>query len=87
MNNMGTALFVSRDGYHHHLGLNTWESLGSKKRTENTYGLRSYELRYTEALYEKIRENLNVAKIPYTEDTTTLRVDDPWGNTIKIRQF
>lgn len=78
MSKESTALFVSRDGYHHHLGLNTWESLGSKKRTANTYGLRSYELKYTEALYEKIRRNLDTAKIPYTESDSTLRVDDPW---------
>ncbi len=29
MNNTNTALFVSRDGYHHNLGMNTWESLGA----------------------------------------------------------
>jgi catechol 2,3-dioxygenase len=37
MNDMGTALFVSRDGYHHHLGMNTWESLGAGKRSSKTY--------------------------------------------------
>jgi catechol 2,3-dioxygenase len=31
------ALFISRDTYHHHLGINTWESLGAGKRTKNTY--------------------------------------------------
>ena len=86
MKNMGTALFVSRDGYHHNLGLNTWESLGSKKRTQETYGLMSYELIYTAKLYEEIREKLDVTKIPYKENNATIIVDDPWGNTIKIRQ-
>ena len=86
MKNMGTALFVSRDGYHHNLGLNTWESLGSKKRTQETYGLMSYELIYTAKLYEEIREKLDVTKIPYKENNATIIVDDPWGNTITIRQ-
>jgi catechol 2,3-dioxygenase len=27
MSTTDTALFVSRDGYHHNLGMNTWESL------------------------------------------------------------
>lgn len=87
MNNAGSALFVSRDGYHHHLGLNTWESLGSKKRTSKTYGLKSYEIMYTPRLYEQIRTNLNTAKIPYEEKDALIIVDDPWGNTIKVRQL
>lgn len=58
MNDMGTALFISRDGYHHHLGMNTWESLGATKRREKTYGLRSYELIYSQEIYRKIVENL-----------------------------
>jgi catechol 2,3-dioxygenase len=48
MNNMGNALFVSRDGYHHHLGMNTWESVGAGKRIKKTYGLRSFEIIYHE---------------------------------------
>jgi catechol 2,3-dioxygenase len=28
LQNFGTAAFLSAGGYHHHIGLNTWESLG-----------------------------------------------------------
>jgi catechol 2,3-dioxygenase len=33
------AAFVSAGGYHHHIGLNTWESLGGKPPPPNTTGL------------------------------------------------
>lgn len=38
-----TALFVSVDGYHHHIGLNTWESAGAKKRRP-ALGLAQFEI-------------------------------------------
>ena len=33
------AAFVSAGGYHHHIGLNTWESLGGQPPTRGTTGL------------------------------------------------
>jgi len=33
------AAFVSAGGYHHHIGLNTWESLGGKPPARGTTGL------------------------------------------------
>ena len=38
------ALFVSAGGYHHHLGLNTWNSAGSPPPPAGAVGLRSYEI-------------------------------------------
>src|ERR1035437_8188039 len=40
MQRFGTqAAFVSAGGYHHHIGLNTWESLGGKPPAPGTTGL------------------------------------------------
>ena len=40
MQRMGTsAAFVSAGGYHHHIGLNTWESLGGHPPAPGTTGL------------------------------------------------
>ena len=40
MQTFGTsAAFVSAGGYHHHLGLNTWESLGGSPPPANATGL------------------------------------------------
>jgi catechol 2,3-dioxygenase len=38
------ALFVSAGGYHHHLGLNTWQTLGASPPPPGSIGLRSFEV-------------------------------------------
>ncbi len=38
------ALFLSAGGYHHHLGLNTWQSEGAPPPPEGSLGLDRYEL-------------------------------------------
>lgn len=38
------ALFVAADGYHHHLGLNTWAGSGVPPAPEGSRGLRHFEL-------------------------------------------
>ena len=38
------ALFISTGKYHHHIGLNTWESSGGSAIPENGVGLKSYTI-------------------------------------------
>ena len=38
------ALFLSAGGYHHHLGVNTWQSQGAPPPPEDALGLDHYEL-------------------------------------------
>ncbi len=38
------ALFLSRDGYHHHVGLNTWQGEGAPPPPEGSRGLEDFEL-------------------------------------------
>ena len=38
------ALFVSAGGYHHHIGLNTWQSEGAPAPPQGALGLDQYEL-------------------------------------------
>src|SRR5881397_3639767 len=40
------AAFVSAGGYHHHLGLNTWESAGGSPPPRGTTGLYHLAIRY-----------------------------------------
>jgi catechol 2,3-dioxygenase len=40
------AAFVSAGGYHHHIGLNTWESRGAGPPPRNTTGLFHTAIRY-----------------------------------------
>lgn len=40
------AVFISAGGYHHHLGLNTWESKGGSPPSPGTTGLYHVAVRY-----------------------------------------
>jgi catechol 2,3-dioxygenase len=44
--NFGTAAFLSAGGYHHHIGLNTWESLGGAPPAPGTTGLYHFAINY-----------------------------------------
>lgn len=60
-----SAAFVSAGGYHHHIGLNTWESLGGKPPAAGTTGLYHVALLYpTEAALGDALKRLIAAKIP-----------------------
>jgi catechol 2,3-dioxygenase len=38
------ALFLSRDGYHHHIGLNTWQGAGAPPPPPGSRGLEDFEV-------------------------------------------
>ena len=42
------AAFLSAGGYHHHLGLNTWESAGGQPPAPGTTGLYHFAINYPE---------------------------------------
>ncbi len=44
--NLGTAAFLSAGGYHHHIGLNTWESRGGTPPPPGTTGLYHFAINY-----------------------------------------
>ena len=43
---MGTAAFLSAGGYHHHIGLNTWESKNGQPPAPGTTGLYHFAINY-----------------------------------------
>jgi catechol 2,3-dioxygenase len=43
-----SAAFLSAGGYHHHLGLNTWESAGGEPPAPGTTGLYHFAINYPE---------------------------------------
>jgi catechol 2,3-dioxygenase len=80
------ALFVAAGGYHHHIGLNTWNSRGGATPPPGGIGLRAYELRLgsADALAE-VLARVATAGVP-TEDApdgATL-VRDPSGNGVLL---
>src|SRR5678809_447360 len=58
-----SAVFLSAGGYHHHIGLNTWESAGGSPPPENATGLYHLAILYptraelANALQRLIRAN------------------------------
>ena len=38
------ALFVSKEKYHHHIGLNTWNSAGASAPAENSVGFKYFAI-------------------------------------------
>jgi catechol 2,3-dioxygenase len=59
------AAFVSAGGYHHHIGLNVWESEGGHPPPPGTTGLYHFAIRYPDrpALADALRR-LERARIP-----------------------
>jgi catechol 2,3-dioxygenase len=59
------AAFVSAGGYHHHIGLNTWESLGGPPPPRGTTGLYHVAVRYPDrkALAVALRRVID-ARVP-----------------------
>ena len=59
------AAFISAGGYHHHIGLNTWESRGGSPPPPGTTGLYHTAILYpTRRLLADALSRLIVAKIP-----------------------
>ncbi|MCU1437493.1 MAG: glyoxalase, partial [Naasia sp.] len=78
------ALFVSAGGYHHHLGMNTWESAGAGPRTP-TLGLGEVSVRVPTADdLGALRERLTARSVPVQDDGAEVRLTDPWANLVRV---
>jgi catechol 2,3-dioxygenase len=80
------ALFVAAGGYHHHIGLNTWNSRGGSTPPPGGVGLRAYELKLGDAAaLAEVLGRVEAAGIPSepAADGATL-VRDPSGNGVLL---
>ena len=84
------AAFVSAGGYHHHIGLNTWESRGGPRPAAGTTGLFHTAILYpTRAALADALRRLNAAGVPLTGASDhgvseALYLDDPDGNGVEL---
>lgn len=84
------AAFVSAGGYHHHIGLNTWESKGGAPPPRGSTGLYHVAIRYpTRAALADALHRLTEAKVPLhgASDhgvSEALYLEDPDGNGIEL---
>ena len=79
------ALFVAAGGYHHHLGMNTWESAGAPAPPAGSIGLRHFELLLPDdAAVSTVLKRIEAAGMPAERVDGGLMLRDPSGNAIKL---
>jgi catechol 2,3-dioxygenase len=85
-----SAVFLSAGGYHHHIGLNTWESQGGSPPARGTTGLYHFAIRYPDraSLGDALRR-LREARVPLEGASDhgvseALYLRDPDGNGVEL---
>src|SRR6185295_14703322 len=85
-----SAAFLSAGGYHHHIGLNTWESRGGQPPPPGTTGLYHVAIRYPDraALADALRRLVD-ARVPLEGASDhgvseALYLHDPDGNGLEL---
>ncbi|MBF0709432.1 VOC family protein [Alkalihalobacillus hwajinpoensis] len=78
------AIFASYGGYHHHIGLNTWQSAGALAPKERSTGLKWFSIVFTNDLernkrVEQVKKFSNV-----WEKDDDFYTKDPSGNMIRL---
>ncbi len=78
------ALFVAAGGYHHHLAVNTWRSMGAGPRAV-TLGLGEVRIAVpTPDDVAAVAARLRDHGVSGTSDGAELRVEDPWRNVVRV---
>jgi catechol 2,3-dioxygenase len=78
--------FVSAGGYHHHLGLNTWQGRGAPPPPPDALGLRYYTIDLpTQAAYDEIVARVDAAGVPLERTEAGLLLRDPSQNGVILR--
>jgi catechol 2,3-dioxygenase len=84
------AAFVSAGGYHHHIGLNTWESRGGSPPPPGTTGLYHAAILYptraalADALRRLLRAGLALQGASDHGVSEALYLNDPDGNGLEL---
>jgi catechol 2,3-dioxygenase len=72
-----SAAFLSVGGYHHHLGMNTWESLGGPARSEGWSGLEYFAMKLPENMVSEVTARLSESQFVHGVESGKLFVSDP----------
>jgi catechol 2,3-dioxygenase len=86
----GQAAFLSAGGYHHHIGLNTWESHGGSPPPPGTTGLYHVAIRYpsraalADALKRLVDNQIPISGASDHGVSEAIYLNDPDGNGIEL---
>ena len=84
------AAFLSAGGYHHHIGLNTWDSLGGNEPSPGSTGLYHLAILYptraalAEALRRRIQSGVPLEGASDHGVSEALYLRDPDGNGVEL---
>jgi len=84
------AAFLSAGGYHHHIGLNTWESLGGRPAPRGHTGLYHTAFLYpdraelADALYRVVQAGITIDGAADHGVSEAIYVTDPDGNGVEL---
>src|SRR3712207_548096 len=91
MQRWGTeAAFIAAGGYHHHIGLNTWESRGGSRPAPGTTGLYHAAILYpnrrelARALRRLIEHKVAIGGASDNGVSEAIYLDDPAGNGLEL---
>jgi catechol 2,3-dioxygenase len=83
MAHLGSALFLSAGGYHHHLGMNIWESANAPSAPADAVGLRDFVVHlHSQDEVDKLLARVRAADIPVEEHPLGWLVRDPAQNAV-----
>jgi catechol 2,3-dioxygenase len=79
------AAFLSAGGYHHHLGLNSWNSRGAPPAPADAAGLESFTILVPSSDEQgRVAERIKAAGIPFVFENGLLNIRDQWNIGIEI---
>jgi len=84
------AVFVSAGGYHHHIGLNTWESQGGSPAPAGTTGLYHVAVRFpdrktlAETVHRVLRADIQLEGASDHGASEAVYLRDPDGNGVEL---
>jgi catechol 2,3-dioxygenase len=82
---MHRMAFVSAGGYHHHIGLNTWQGEGAPPPPPDALGLRYFSIELpAQAALEEVLTRLDEARLPLQQTEQGLLLYDPSHNGVLL---
>jgi catechol 2,3-dioxygenase len=80
------SAFLAADGYHHHIGLNTWRSLGAPAPPSSSPGLRLFEIQLNDvSAVDALEQRLEVqGDVHVQRDEESLALHDPDGHPLEL---
>lgn len=85
LSDASSVVFISDGGYHHHLGLNTWQT-GAPLCEKRQIGLKSYVLDVPDKDYLSLIKRLHSANIEINEIDGNPMIVDPLGQKVFLNR-